>query len=115
MVIRINNLCVYTIIGTYDWERETPRELRLHIEITPKTDAAAVSDNLTDGVDYSAISEKIVSLGKASRFLLVEKFAAEALKIVLDHPLVRSAKVEVIKPTPIPAVDSVSITVTGEK
>lgn len=114
MVIRLNNLRVHTVIGTYAWERATPRELRLNVTITPKQDAAARSDDLSDGVDYAAVGEQIVRRGKSSQFRLIEKFAAEALKIVLDHPQVRSAEVEVVKPAPLHNVDSVSVTVSGE-
>jgi len=114
MVIRLKNLRVHTVIGTYEWERNAPRELRVNVSLAPADEAAARSDDLADGVDYSAIVDQITALGQAGRFLLIEKFAAEALKIVLAFPNVRSAEVEVVKPTPLHNVEAVSVTISGE-
>jgi dihydroneopterin aldolase len=49
-------------------------------------------------VDYAALADQITEMASASRFLLIEKFASEVLRIVLAHPLVRWAEVEVINP-----------------
>jgi D-erythro-7,8-dihydroneopterin triphosphate epimerase len=105
---------VHTVIGTYEQERDAPRELRVNVSFVPRDETAAESDNLADGVDYAAVGEQVVALGKTNRFLLIEKFAGEVLKLVLAHPRVRSAEVEVVKPAALPYAESVSVTLSGE-
>ncbi|MBN1943538.1 MAG: dihydroneopterin aldolase [Phycisphaerae bacterium] len=115
MVIHIRNLRVHTIIGTEEWERHAPRELRVNVSLTPMDEAAAKSDELSDAVDYAELSERIVAAGKAGRFRLIEAFAAEVLRLVLGHPRVRSAEVEVIKPAALPGAESVAVSLAGTR
>ncbi len=115
MMIRLKQLRVHTVIGTYEWERAEKRELRINVLFTPVHQAAADSDNLNDAVDYAALSDQIGEMASTSRFLLIEKFAAEVLRIVLSHPLVRWAEVEVAKPTPLHNLEEVSVILSGEK
>jgi dihydroneopterin aldolase len=114
MVIRIRNLRVHTVIGTYEWERSAPRELRVNVAITPADESAAQSDDLAEAVDYAALGEKIIALGETSRFALIEKFAAEVLQLTLAQPRVRTAEVEVVKPGALPDAQSVSVTISGK-
>lgn len=115
VVIRIQNLRVHTLIGTHEWERRAPRELLVSVSITPASEAAAGSDDLAEAVDYADLCERIIALGRDSRFRLIERFAAEVLRLVLAHPNVRAAEVEVAKPAAVPAAASVSVTLSGSR
>ncbi|MBN1555934.1 MAG: dihydroneopterin aldolase [Phycisphaerae bacterium] len=113
MVIHIDNLRVHTVIGTFDWERHAPRELRVSVSITPKDSQAVRTDDLADGVDYAELAEKIIALGRASQFRLIEAFADAVLQLLLADPKVRLAEVEVTKPAAVPAAQSVRVTLRG--
>ena len=109
--IVIRDLAVTTIIGTLPHERTEPRELIVNIELSLNLAPAGNSDDLTCSVDYQEIANKIVQLGKESRFLLIERFAECAAAICLANELVESARVTVDKPGAIGAARSVAVTI----
>ena len=115
MWIHIKNLRVQAIIGVNDWERNTPQDVLVNVEF--EFDAAAVgeSDDLSQTVDYAALSERIVAMVKDSQFFLLEKLVSEILKLVMADDRVQSASVMVEKPAAIPAAESVSVTASASR
>jgi FolB domain-containing protein len=115
MILRIKNLRLVAILGTFDWERETPQALRASVTMDVDAEAAAAEDDLTLSVDYAALSDEITAMVKQTRFFLLEKLAGEILKLALADPRVRWAKVELDKPAALPAAESVSVTTFGRR
>lgn len=107
--IRITNLKLRTVIGTYDWEREVKQDVVINVTIDCDATKAAATDQLEHAVDYKAITKKIIHDVEASQFFLLEKLADMILKIVTAHPGVQAATVRVDKPQALRFADSVSV------
>jgi len=96
--IFLNDLKIDTIIGIYDWERETPQTLRFDLEMDWDIHAAANSDDITDTLDYDAIAKAIVAFVTNSRFLLIEKLAEEVAQLLLRQFAIPRLKLTLSKP-----------------
>ena len=58
--IFLNDLKIDTIIGIYDWERETLQTLRFDFEIDWDISKAAASDDITNTLDYGSVANVVV-------------------------------------------------------
>lgn len=90
--IFLRGLEITTIIGIYDWERETKQTIILDIEMACDIKKAAQSDDIDDTLDYKSVSKRIIGFVEESQFYLVEKLAEEITTIILtefDVPRVR--------------------------
>ncbi|MCK5113506.1 MAG: dihydroneopterin aldolase [Phycisphaerae bacterium] len=115
MLIRIKELRLNTIIGTNPWERETPQQIVVNIEMTVDGKTSAASDDLNDAVDYANITEQIIQRAAEWKFFLLEKLATEILKIIINDERVLTASVETEKPAAVPDANGVSITVKYDR
>ena len=70
--IFLNDLKIDTIIGIYDWERETLQTLRFDFEMDWDIRKAAASDDITNTLDYGAVANVVVEFVSNSRYLLIE-------------------------------------------
>jgi 7,8-dihydroneopterin aldolase/epimerase/oxygenase len=84
-IIFLRGLHIETIIGIYDWERESKQTVILDIEMATDTRKAAESDSIEDALDYKAVSKRLISLVEESQFFLVEKLSEEIAKILLNE------------------------------
>lgn len=115
MRIKIKNLRLRTVIGVFDWERKTKQDVVINAAIDFDGAKAAASDDIEQTFDYKALTKKIISAVEASQFYLIEKLADTILQIIMDHPLVEQAEVEVDKPQALRFSDSVSVTCSATK
>ena len=60
-IIFLGGLEITTIIGIYDWERETKQTIVLDIEMACDIHKAAQSDAIEDTLDYKSVSKSIIS------------------------------------------------------
>ncbi len=107
--IRITDLSLRAIIGIFDWERTRKQKVVINVEIAFNASKAAKSDKVKDTIDYKTITKKIIKHVEASQYFLLEKLADQVLKIVMEDPKVRSAKVRVDKPGALRFTRSVSV------
>lgn len=82
-IIFLGGLQVQTIIGIYEWERETKQTIILDIEMAYDIRKAAQSDDIEDTLDYKTLSKRILSFVEQSEFFLVEKLAEEICQVIL--------------------------------
>ena len=115
MIIKIENLRLRTIIGVYDWEKETLQDLVINVTIDFDGEKAAASDDIGDTIDYKAMNKKIINFVETSSFNLLERVVAGICDIVFEDPAVRWASVKVEKPGALRFADSVSVTETRER
>jgi FolB domain-containing protein len=113
--IHIKDLALRTIIGIFDWEREKAQDIIINIAIEYDASRAAISDDIKDAVDYKTIKQGVIRLVESSRFNLVEKMAAEILKLVMAHALVDAATVTIDKPNALRFAKSVSLTMSSAR
>jgi len=71
----------------------------------------AVSDDISDVVNYRTIIKQVIKLVETSQFFLVEKMALEIVDICLANPRVERAIVTVEKPGALRFARSVGVTV----
>lgn len=81
----IKDLQIDTIIGIYDWERETRQTIHLDLEMAFDIRKAAASDDIADTLDYKAVSKRLIEFVSNSSFQLVEKLAESIAGIVLNE------------------------------
>lgn len=86
--IFLNDLKIDTIIGIYDWERETLQTLSFDLEIDWDIRAAAASDDIENTLDYGAIANTIVNFVEKSSYQLIETLAEDLCVLLLrDFPI----------------------------
>jgi dihydroneopterin aldolase len=96
--VSIRDLRVSTVIGVYDWERETEQTLVFAVEMPADVAKAAVNDDISDTLDYSAVAQAVKTIVTDGKFQLIETAAERvAQRLLADHGLAW-VRVEVAKP-----------------
>jgi dihydroneopterin aldolase len=113
--ILIRNLHIQCILGVYDWERHTPREVIVSLELGTDTKPAALSDDLADCVDYDLLSQQIRALAEAARRLTVEALAEDIADHCLRNSRIQEVTVRVEKPGAVTGADSVGVEIFRRK
>ncbi|MBE9527313.1 MAG: dihydroneopterin aldolase [Proteobacteria bacterium] len=111
----INQLQLETIIGIHDWEREKAQVIILDIEITCNTKSAVLSDNIDDCIDYFAVCERLKLLADEHCYQLVESFAEEVSRIILEEFSAPSVIVKLSKPDAVKEAAGVGIIIERQK
>ena len=96
--IFLSDLKIETIIGIYDWERETLQTLGFDLEMDWDISKAATSDAIADTLDYGAIAETIVTFVEASRYQLIETLAEDLCALLLKQYPISKLKLTLSKP-----------------
>ena len=84
-IIFLRGLAIETIIGIYDWERETRQTVVLDLEMAWDIAPAAASDSIADALDYKAVSKRVIKFVEESSFFLVETLAERVARLLLDE------------------------------
>ncbi|MCK4493498.1 MAG: dihydroneopterin aldolase [Methylococcales bacterium] len=115
-IIFLGGLEIKTIIGIYDWERETKQTVVLDIQMAHDIIPAAKSDDIADTLDYKAVSKRIISFVETSTFFLVEKLIEEIAHIIRAEFKVPWVKIVLNKKGAISGASDVGIIIErGEK
>lgn len=83
--IFLRDLRIETIIGIYDWERETPQTVSIDLELATDVARAARTDAIEDALDYKAIAKRLIAFVGASRFQLVETLAERIAALLREE------------------------------
>ncbi len=110
-IIFLGGLQIETIIGIYDWERETKQTVILDIEMAFDIQKAAETDNIEYTLDYKAVSKRIIAFVEASNFFLVEKLTVEIADIILNEFNVPWVKITLNKKGAIRGASDVGIVI----
>jgi D-erythro-7,8-dihydroneopterin triphosphate epimerase len=113
--IRIKNLRLRTFIGIKDEEIRNKQDIVLNIVIRFDAGDAVHSTDIETTLNYRTITKKIIDLVENNRFMLLEKLTHDVLQLVMEHPEVRNAEVEVDKPHALRFADSVSIALSASR
>ena len=76
---------IETIIGIYEWERETRQTVSIDLEMGCDNRKAAASEDIADALDYKSVAKRLISFVEESEFLLVETLAERLASIVLEE------------------------------
>jgi dihydroneopterin aldolase len=107
--VLIEGLEIRTIIGIYDWEREIRQSVRLDLEMAWDISVAAKSDDISNTLDYKAVSKRLISFVEASSFGLIEALAEHCAKIVLEEFAVPWLRLKMSKPGAVRGSENVAV------
>lgn len=107
--VLIESLGVDTVIGVYDWERRITQRLLLDLELATDIRPAAANDDLSQTLDYAAISERIARFAADHAFLLVETFAERLAEVLRNEFAVAWLRLTLRKPGAVPNASAVGI------
>jgi 7,8-dihydroneopterin aldolase/epimerase/oxygenase len=110
-IIFLGGLQIETIIGIFDWERETKQTVILDIEMAYDIQKAAETDDIAYTLDYKAVSKRIIAFVEASNYFLVERLTVEIADIILNEFNVPRVKVTLNKKGAIRGASDVGIIV----
>jgi dihydroneopterin aldolase len=96
--IFLNDLKIDTIIGIYDWERQTQQTLSFDLEMDWDIRPAAASEDISKTLDYGAIAQRIVAFVKNSEYLLIETLAEDLSAMLLEEFPIPKLKLTLSKP-----------------
>lgn len=108
-IIFLGGLEIKTIIGIYDWERETRQSVVLDIEMGFDITKAAETDDIQYALDYKKVSKRIIAFVEESQFFLVEKLTSEIIKLIQNEFNVPWVKVTLNKKGAISGASDVGI------
>lgn len=111
--IRVKDLRLRTFIGIKEEEILNKQDVLINLTMLyPAADA--VRDNVIDhALNYRTITKAVIRHVEENRFALLERLTQEILDLVMAHPAVSYAEVEVDKPHALRFAESVSITLAG--
>ena len=107
--ILIKDLLARGVIGISDHERAQPQDILFNITIFTDIQAAGLSDNVEDSVNYRTISKKILAHATSIGRFTVEALAEDVAKMILEIPKVMGVRVRVEKPGAVRFARSVGV------
>ena len=112
--ITISDLEVHYCVGVPDEERAKPQRLLLTVVMEHDFRTAATEDELSDTIDYFAVSQRLLKFGDGVHWRLIETLAVDIAQMLLEEFGPRSVTVEV-KKFIIPQARQVSVRVARSK
>ncbi|MEO1573991.1 MAG: dihydroneopterin aldolase [Pseudomonadota bacterium] len=83
--IFLRDLRVETIIGIFEWERQTRQIVSIDLTMPGDIRRAAATDHIDDTFNYQAVAERVVTLTEGSSFQLVETLAEKIAELCLSE------------------------------
>ena len=111
--IHIKDLLLRTHVGINQSEIENRQDVLINICILYRPQAAVISNDIDDALNYRSICKAVISLVENRRFALLERMCQEVLDCVMGFERVASASVEIDKPHALRFSRSVSITLVA--
>jgi len=108
-VIYIKDLRIKTIIGIFDWERETKQEVSIDIEFPFDCKKAAATDSIEDTLDYKKICKAVIKFVEESSFQLQESLAEGIACLIQEEFKVEAIKLRVSKPGALRGAEDVGL------
>ncbi len=98
--IIIKGLEVETHVGVTSEERSSSQVVIIDVEVAVDLGPAAMSNNVSDTVDYGGLTVQIAERVRALECNTLERLANEVAGVALDHACALGAVVEVYKANP---------------
>lgn len=96
--IIVRDLELRGIIGINDWERRHPQDVRVNLELSVDTRAAAASDAIEDSLNYRSLTKAVIELVESSEFRLVEALAEAIARLAIERFGAGAVRVRLEKP-----------------
>jgi dihydroneopterin aldolase len=111
-LIGFNSYCIRCIIGTEPHEREEMQDLLIDLRV--EVDFSKISV-LKDTIDYRVLAAFCKDLAIEGKYLLIERYAADAIKKLLRTFPIKSAWIRVRKPQAISDAECALVELRGER
>jgi len=115
MVICIKNLRVSGILGVYEEERRTERDIVINARLEYSAQDAIRTDSLEDARDYKVIRDRIQKVVAETKFKLLETLADRIVKELTTDARILKLEMEIDKPKALRLTDSVSAIINWER
>lgn len=96
--IGISDLKVNCVIGIYPHERTIEQNLFIDVKIKYDFQHARLSENVKDTIDYAKVAEVITELGVTNQYQLIETYAEDTAKKLLELFAIEEVYVKIKKP-----------------
>jgi len=107
----VRDLRFSTIVGCWDWERQVPQEVSIDLEMEWDIDSAAATDELSQALDYKAVSDRVVEFVRAGQFELVEAAAQQTADMLIAEFGIPRLQLTFTKPRAVSRAAAVGVTV----
>jgi FolB domain-containing protein len=107
--IIIKNILARGIIGIHDWEREKPQDILINIELSSATRKTDSPDDITECIDYSKVTKRVLNLAENAKRFTLEVLAEDIANLCLEDQRVLKTTVRVEKPGAVRFSDSVGV------
>lgn len=111
-VVFVKGLKVEAVIGVYEWERAITQPLLIDIALETDISRAAVSDDVSDALNYKAVCDDVSAWCQAIQAQLLEHLAGQIADKLLAKYACQKLTLSVAKPTAIQAADAVGVQIT---
>ena len=113
--IRVKDLRLRTYIGIKEEEILNRQDVLINLTILYPAQQAVADNVIEQAHNYRTITKAVIAHVEGNRFALLERLTQEILDLVMTHPAVRYAEVEVDKPHALRFAESVSITLAAHR
>jgi len=113
--IEILGIEVPAIIGVFDWERKVRQKVILDLVLHLDLRRPARTDRIEHALDYKAVSKRVQSFVRGSKFFLLERLADAVAGILIGEFGLRRATVRVEKPGALRGARTVAVQVTRRR
>ena len=96
--IIIQEIVASCILGVFPHERDTPRKVLINLELHLDLRKSAITDDLSDTIDYDGLIKKLKSKIELTEFKLIEKLAEYVAEQCLKENTIEHVTVEIHKP-----------------
>lgn len=100
-IIGFENFKIDCIIGIEPHERINEQEIVIDLKVEADMSKVSASDSIYDAIDYVQLA-KICEETAKGKYNLLEKYAADVLKVIFNTFKVSSASIRVMKPEALP-------------
>ncbi len=114
-IVYIHNLKIDANIGIYDWEKAIKQKIRIDLEIAWDNTVPAVSDNITDALNYQETAQKVTELVQSQHFDLVERLAEEIAAMLMHDMKVPWLRLTLGKPGAVKSSSEVGVRIERGK
>jgi D-erythro-7,8-dihydroneopterin triphosphate epimerase len=114
-LIKITDLRLRTYIGIKEEEIRNKQDILLNAEITYDASSAIRENRIEEALNYRTICKEVIDYVENNRFALLERLTQDVLLLVMEHPRVKAASVQIDKPHALRFSESVSITLSAIK
>ena len=105
----IKDILARGILGIREWEREKPQDILINIEIFTDAYEQSAPDDISECIDYSEVTKKVIQHAETAQRFTVEALAEDIAHICLDDPKALRVTVRVEKPGAVRFAQSVGI------